>query len=49
LPYQDEVFNTYHAPRVVGTVALIIMANFLVNVIEKEIDADPDKPRYPEF
>jgi len=49
LPYQDEVFNTYHAPRVVGTVALIIMANFLVNVIEKEIDADPDNPRYPEF
>ena len=49
LPYQDEVFNTYYAPSVVGTVALIIMANFLVNVIEKEIDADPDNPRYPEF
>ena len=49
LPYQDEVFNTYYAPSVVGAVALIIVANFLVNVIEKEIDADPDNPRYPEF
>jgi len=49
LPYQDEVFHTYYAPSVVGTVALIIMANFIVNVIEKEIDADPDNPRYPEF
>ena len=48
LPYQDKVFHIYNHPTVVNIVAIIIVANFIVNIIEKEIDADPDDMKYTE-
>jgi len=38
IPFQKEVIAVYNHPAVVYTVAAIIISNFLLNVIEKEID-----------
>jgi len=38
LPYQDAVYAIYNNNIVVWSVAACIVANFLVNIIEKEID-----------
>mmetsp|Transcript_17628 Transcript_17628/g.21119 ORF Transcript_17628/g.21119 Transcript_17628/m.21119 type:complete len:447 (-) Transcript_17628:623-1963(-) len=49
LPYQDEVLMAYQNKYVVTFVALCIMGNFVVNIVEKEIDPDPDNPKYEKF
>ena len=38
LPYQDTVHKYYNNPLIVFLVAGCIVGNFLVNIIEKEID-----------
>ena len=38
LPYQSSVLAFYTHPACVGFVAFIIIANFVVNILEKEID-----------
>ena len=43
LPYQREVRELYLHPLSVGLVAAVIMANFFVNILEKEVD-----PSYPQ-
>jgi len=49
LPYQDQVFYIYNNNWVVGFVASIIIANFVINIVEKEIDPDPENLKYGEF
>jgi hypothetical protein len=46
LPYQREVRRYYTNPRVVWSVAGIIIANFIVNILEKEYDQDLQRPKY---
>lgn len=46
LPYQAAVRRIYMHPACVWTVAGIIIANFLINCIEKEIDADANDMKY---
>jgi len=46
LPLQRHVLKVYQHPIVVFTVAALIMANFLINIIEKEID--PSSVKYKE-
>eukprot|EP00322_Chrysochromulina_rotalis_P010563 CAMPEP_0115848002 /NCGR_PEP_ID=MMETSP0287-20121206/10686_1 /TAXON_ID=412157 /ORGANISM="Chrysochromulina rotalis, Strain UIO044" /LENGTH=472 /DNA_ID=CAMNT_0003301879 /DNA_START=83 /DNA_END=1501 /DNA_ORIENTATION=- len=47
LPLQKEVRKFYCNPIIVWTVASIIIANFVVNILEKEIDPDLLAPKYP--
>jgi len=49
LPFQREVRRYYCHPIVVWTVAGIIIANFIVNIVEKEIDADRSHLKYTSF
>ena len=49
LPYQREVRRYYTNPIVVWSVASIILANFIVNIVEKEIDADTSHLKYASF
>ena len=49
LPFQREVRRYYCHPIVVWTVAGIIIANFIVNIVEKEIDADRSHLKYASF
>jgi len=49
LPYQDEICRLYNNEIVVTLVALVIVANFVVNIVEKEIDPNPNDPKYPDF
>ena len=46
LPYQREVRRYYTNPIVVWSVASIILANFIVNILEKEYDQDLQRPKY---
>ena len=46
LPYQREVRRYYTNPLVVWSVAGIIIANFIVNILEKEYDQDLKRPKY---
>ena len=46
LPYQREVRRYYTNPLVVWSVAGIIIANFIVNILEKEYDQDLQQPKY---
>jgi len=45
-PKQKEVRAFYLRPLCVWSVAFVICANFVVNILEKEIDADLAAPRY---
>ena len=47
LPFQKAVRDFYKHPGTAGAVALIIMANFVINIVEKEIDPDANGLRYP--
>ena len=49
LPFQKAVRDFYKHPGTAGAVALIIMANFVINIVEKEIDPDAHGLRYPGF
>ena len=49
LPFQKAVRDFYKHPGTAGAVALIIMANFVINIVEKEIDPDANGLRYPGF
>jgi hypothetical protein len=49
LPFQEAVRDFYKHPVTVRTVALIIMANFVINIVEKEIDPDANDLQYPGF
>jgi hypothetical protein len=49
LPYQREVRRIYMHPVVVWSVALIIIANFIINIVEKEIDPDVANLQYAAF
>ena len=49
LPYQREVRRIYMHPVVVWSVALIIIANFIINIMEKEIDPDVANLQYAAF
>ena len=44
LPYQSEVRLFYTHPAVVWSVASIIIGNFVVNILEKELDPDLSNP-----
>jgi len=46
LPGQDLVLRIYQHKLVCSFVALCIMGNFAMNVLEKEIDPDPENPKY---
>jgi len=46
LPYQDKMRDLYTNFYVVWSVAFIIVANFIVNILEKELDPDPLHPKY---
>ena len=46
LPYQRLVRTVYTSNKAVFGVALIIIANFVINIVEKEIDADVNNPQY---
>ena len=46
LPYQREVRRYYTNPIVVWSVASIIIANFIFNILEKEYDQDLQRPKY---
>merc|ERR1711935_634749 len=46
---QDEVKAFYANKFVVTFVALCIMSNFAVNILEKEIDPDPENFKYEKF
>jgi len=48
LPFQDEVQAFYFNPVVVMLVAGCIIGNFLINIVEKEIDPNPLHPEYNE-
>jgi len=43
LPYQREVRAIYTNPIVVWSVAAVIIGNFIVNILEKEYDPDPNE------
>jgi hypothetical protein len=47
LPFQEAVHDFYKHPVTAGAVALIIMANFVINIVEKEIDPDANDLQYP--
>ncbi|KOO20933.1 hypothetical protein Ctob_000430 [Chrysochromulina tobinii] len=47
LPLQEAVHDFYKHPVTAGAVALIIMANFVINIVEKEIDPDANDLQYP--
>ena len=47
LPFQEAVHDFYKHPVTAGAVALIIMANFVINIVEKEIDPDANDLLYP--
>ena len=47
LPFQEAVRDFYKHPMTSGAVALMIMANFVINIIEKEIDPDANDLLYP--
>ena len=49
LPLQEAVHDFYKHPVTAGAVALIIMANFVINIVEKEIDPDANDLQYPGF
>ena len=49
LPYQKEVRAAYTNPIVVWTVAAIIMANFIINILEKEYDPDLERMKFTSF
>ena len=49
LPYQKEVRAAYTNPIVVWTVAAIIMANFIINILEKEYDPDLERMKFTPF
>jgi len=49
LPYQDEMCRLYNNEIIVTLVALVIVANFVVNIVEKEIDPNPNDPKFPDF
>ena len=49
LPFQEAVHDFYKHPVTAGAVALIIMANFVINIVEKEIDPDANDLQYPGF
>jgi hypothetical protein len=49
LPFQEAVHDFYKHPVTAGAVALIIMANFVINIVEKEIDPDANDLLYPGF
>lgn len=38
IPYQKEMIGFYNHPAVVYSVAAIIISNFLLNIVEKEVD-----------
>jgi len=46
LPYKKQVDKFYNHPTIVWSVASVIVANFLVNIAEKEVD--PTGLKYPE-
>ena len=45
LPYQREVRAIYTNPIAVWSVAAVIIGNFIVNILEKEYDPDPNELR----
>ena len=49
LPFQDAVYDFYNHPITAGSVATIIIANFVINIVEKEIDPDPNNLQFHEF
>jgi len=46
LPYQKEVREAYMHPVVVWSVAVVIIGNFVVNILEKEYDPNPRMLKY---
>jgi len=46
LPYQKEVREAYMHPIVVWSVAVVIVGNFVVNILEKEYDPNPRMLKY---
>jgi hypothetical protein len=42
LPLQDRILHIYHNKCVALFVALCIVGNFLINILEKQIDPDPN-------
>ena len=49
LPFQEAVRDFYKHPVTSGAAALMIMANFVINIVEKEIDPDANDLLYPGF
>lgn len=49
LPYQDVVLHIYNGRICSTVVAICIIGNFVINIIEKQIDPDPDNMQYPAF
>jgi len=46
LPYQKPIRKLYVQPAVMFGVAFVIVANFVVNIVEKEVDPDTDNLSY---
>lgn len=46
LPFQDEMFHIYHNKFVAGFVAFCIVGNFVINILEKQIDPDTSNLQY---
>jgi len=49
IPFQDKVLFWYNNKIVVTVVACCIVGNFIINILEKQIDPDPNKPKYESF
>jgi len=49
LPAQHEVWQAYRHKYTVGFVAACIVGNFLINIIEKEIDPNPNDLKFGPF
>uniref|UniRef100_A0A7S2BA23 EF-hand domain-containing protein n=1 Tax=Haptolina brevifila TaxID=156173 RepID=A0A7S2BA23_9EUKA len=46
LPYQKLVWRLYNSQIMVWTVAALIIGNFFINILEKQIDADVNRLKY---
>ncbi len=49
LPYQEAVHAFYRHPVIVQLIAFAIIGNFVINIVEKEIDPDPEDLQFEGF